>query len=210
MMVKSVFAVCMVMALAPCKAQNINANAAIVPVQIESCKFSFRDFVRGSIIEPRVENEFKSAAYAAKIHVNGSEKSFGFDITCHAKFHNENEVSTRFGGRFNKNEKKWIPDFGDASENDILELEKVTKTFSLDSRNGHGFYTIQDDLDGEPSRRVRHISYCLFHETNAVCGYGQVKRLVDAKSDMLPYALRILRSVEFTDTPAATDKTTNP
>ncbi|WP_209938202.1 hypothetical protein [Paraburkholderia sp. LEh10] len=106
----------------------------------------------------------------------------------------------------NPQTKKWVSDFEDASGDEVSQLRPVTKTFPLSSKNGNGFYTIQDDLNGEPFRRMRHITYCLFHEAKAIRGDGEVKRLTDAKGDMLPYALSILRSIEFIDSPGVRDE----
>ncbi|MFC6950187.1 hypothetical protein ACFQI9_37465 [Paraburkholderia dipogonis] len=198
------------MALTPCHAQNIDTHGTRITMHIDTCNFSLMDVFHGLIIEPTADNGFKYAGYEAKVHLNGGVKSFGFEMTCRGRFANKNQVAIEFGARFDAKERKWVPDFGDASEDEISDLKDVTKTFPLDSRNSSGFYTIQDDQDGEPSRRMRHISYCLFHETKAICGDGQVKRLVDAKSDMLPYALKILRSVEFSDTSAEAGKGINP
>lgn len=191
---------CIALAYVPCEAQNMNMPSRTVVLQVKSCSFNVRDMFNGSISAPGKENNFESAGYSAEIHISGAERSFGFNFSCHSQFDDVNEVAKEYGGHFELEEKKWVPDFPGASADDVLQLKEITRTLPLQSKNGHGFYTIQDDTVGEPNRRVRHISYCLFHEKKAICGFGDVKRLADPKDDMLPYALKILRSVEFTDT----------
>jgi hypothetical protein len=204
MIVKMPSVALLAMALVPCRAQSLKTSTPVVVMQVQSCNFAFKDFFHGSISKPGVDNEFRAAGYSANIPVRGSSKTFGFDLTCHEHFSNVNEVASHFGGRLNNKTSIWTSDFGEASKKDIVQLRLVTKTFPLKSKNGHGFYTIQDDLDGEPKRRLRHLSYCLFHAEKALCGYGVVKRLIDSKSDMLPYARGILRTVEFTAALGAT------
>ena len=201
---------CIATALAPCIAQSRDTSPVRMDLQVQSCDFNFTDAFSGVINKPNKDNNFGSAGYSATIHVSGAKESFGFDFTCYSQFRDLNEVATDYGGHFEPRQKKWISDFPGAPADEASRLREVTKTFPLNSKNGHGFYTIQDETIGEPYLRMRHISYCLFHGTKAVCGNGQVKRLVDAKSDMLPYALSILRSVEFTDASPETGKTSNP
>ncbi|MGY6158002.1 hypothetical protein [Paraburkholderia strydomiana] len=206
------FAICafLAAATAPCTARPPYMHHSALRMQVQSCNFLLTDALHGSISTPSQENNFESGGYSATMRVFGSEKSFGFNFLCHSQFKNVNEIAENYGGHFEFVTDKWVPFFPGASADEISRLRKVTKIFSLDSKNGHGFYMIQDETVGEPHRRVRHFSYCLFHETKAICGLGDVKRLADAKSDMLPYALRILKSVEFTDTPAETSKSANP
>lgn len=197
-------------ALVPCTGHSKDVSPSTVRLHVQSCDFQFKDTFHGSISAPSNANKFESADYYATMRVGGTEQSLAFNFSCRSEFRDVNEVAIDYGGHLQPVTKKWIPAFPGASVDEVSRLKEVTKTFPLDSANGHGFYMIQDETVGEPNRRVRHFSYCLFHETKAICGDGQVKRLVDAKSDMLPYALKILRSVEFSDTSAEAGKSTNP
>jgi hypothetical protein len=197
MIVKIGFAACIAITCLPGNAASQDKPTSTVTIQLQSCNLRFLDIYRGSITQPRKENDFKAAGYTAKIRRSGAQKTFGFSFMCQAEFNDINQVATHFAGRFNPETRQWVSDFGDAPDGEISRLRFATKTFPLSSKNGNGFYTIQDDLDGEPFRRMRHISYCLFRESKAVCGDGEVKRLADAQGDMLSYALSILRSVEF-------------
>lgn len=196
--------------LLPSTAQSRDISARDVVLQVKSCKFRFQDTLESLITTPRKENDFQSAGYSAVVHIASMEKTFGFNFSCHSQFRDENEVAADYGGYLKPGQSKWISAFPGASPDEVSRLRKVTKTLPLISRNGRGFYTIQDETVGEPARRVRHFSYCLFHKAQAICGDGEVKRLADTKSDMLPYALSILRNIEFIDSPSASTKPTNP
>lgn len=210
MIVKIVFAASLTLVSLSCISESRYGSTRPTTLKIQSCDFRFSDFFHGTVTQPGSENDFRSAGYSAKITISRSEQSFGFNFTCHSDFNDKNEIAMQFAGRLNPDAKQWVSDFGDASSEDISHLIPATKTFPLSSKNGTGFYTIQDDLDGEPTRRMRHISYCLFHEAKAICGDGEVMRLADVKSDMLSYALQILRSVEFKDRPATTKNRASP
>jgi hypothetical protein len=181
-----------------------------VTLTVGSCFFSLKDLYNGKITLPRVENDFKFAGYEAAVKATNLDEHFGFYFSCHDNIQSMNDVASKFGGRYDSKKNRWVPDFDDAPKQDIARLRSVTKIFAFNSVNGHGFYTIQDELDGEPYNRMRHISYCLFYEKKGVCGDGQVKRLSDPRSDMLSYALKILRSIEFTDAPPEAGKDTRP
>lgn len=177
---------------------SARADTSIL-IEIGECRFRISDSFHGSITDPKPENDFRYAGYDASVRVADVVKSFGLNFSCQKIEDDDVEVSARFGGRFNAYLNRWVPDFGDASAHDVVNLKRLTKTFPLTSKNSKGFYTIQDDLDGELSRRMRHISYCLIRGAAAVCGDGVVKRLADSKSDMLPYVLQVLRSIKFED-----------
>ncbi|GIX23872.1 MAG: hypothetical protein KatS3mg122_1103 [Caldimonas sp.] len=91
-------------------------------------------------------------------------------------------------------------------------LDRAVRFFELRSVNATGYAVTQDDVIGDERGRRRVLDYCLFHKAKAVCssfdtrmGYvPDIRR--NPKNDLTPYALKILRSIEFIDdatTPAA-------
>lgn len=84
-------------------------------------------------------------------------------------------------------------------------LEGAVRFYELRSINASGFAVTQDDVIGDENTRRRVLDYCLFHDRKAVCssfdtrmGYlPQIRR--NPKHDLTPYALKILRSIEFID-----------
>jgi hypothetical protein len=81
-----------------------------------------------------------------------------------------------------------------------LAREKAAyKIFPIQAKNSTGAAITEDDLIGEPAKRVRRFSFCLRKPPVALCGSSQqVKRLADPKSDVLPYMLEVIQSIEFT------------
>lgn len=89
-------------------------------------------------------------------------------------------------------ETEWVKKYADADH--FYELTTGTAT---------GFAITRDDVIGDESRRERHLHYCLIREPKAICGQGVMGSLEDIKKnpriDLTPYALQILRSIEFLD-----------
>jgi len=169
---------------------------------VQSCHFKMADKFGGSILRPRAENDFKFAGYSATITSGSKSREFGFSLGCSDGVANANDIAAKNGATYDAKKKKWVAYFGDVSKEDADLLRPVTRVGPLDAVNGHGFYLTQDDTDGDLPRRTRSLTYCLFHDNKALCGHGQVMKLSDPKGNLLPYALTILRSIEFIDTPA--------
>ncbi|GAB3629583.1 hypothetical protein PTE30175_01286 [Pandoraea terrae] len=119
------------------------------------------------------------------------------DLTMRSKA----KVALERGGVYDEKLQRWEAHY--ASEWDAEGLRPVTTIRALNAVNGSGFYLTQDDTDGDEWRRERYLSFCLFHGTKAMCGGENVMRLEDPKGNLLPYYLKILRSIEFVDPPAA-------
>jgi hypothetical protein len=112
--------------------------------------------------------------------------------------------------RLDKEAGKWVRDmsgyyeraYADSSSLTSAErsaTEKSIHVFSVTSVNARGFAVSQDDIMGEPRRRIRHFYYCLIKPPKALCGDGQVGQLANPKTDLTAYALQIIRSIEFLD-----------
>ncbi len=69
--------------------------------------------------------------------------------------------------------------------------------------NASGWAVHVDDMIGDERARRRRLFYCVTHEEKAVCGNSFMGYLPEihrhSKNDLTPYALRILRSIEFLD-----------
>ncbi|WP_156824684.1 hypothetical protein [Caldimonas manganoxidans] len=122
--------------------------------------------------------------------------------------------------RFDPHANVWRRDMQNLYESNGFELdddfkktlERGVRFYELRSVNASGFAVTQDDVIGDENKRRRVLDYCLFHDKKAVCssfdtrmGYvPDIRR--NPKNDLTPYALKILRSIEFIDdatTPAA-------
>ena len=83
------------------------------------------------------------------------------------------------------------------------QLDRAVRIYEMKSVNAAGFAFTLDDVIGDERGRIRYFRYCLFRGPKAICGQTDVGLLVDIrrnpKHDLTPYALKILRSIEFID-----------
>ena len=110
--------------------------------------------------------------------------------------------------RYDHTEKRWIADYknwmksANPTTQERLHFTKGMKVYSVKSKNGQGYAYTHNQLTGDEKHRPRYLSYCLFHDTKALCGGGEVGLISDGpKGDLTPYVLQILRSIEFLPDP---------
>lgn len=105
--------------------------------------------------------------------------------------------------RFDSTKKIWVKDFSERSYADDAEsykkLDKASRVYNIQAKNSNGYVYTEDDLIGEEWQRDRNMHFCLLRPPKALCGDAPVMRLNDPKSNVLPYVLQILRSIEFID-----------
>lgn len=81
--------------------------------------------------------------------------------------------------------------------------------YELTTKTAKGFAMTRDHVIGDESRRERRLHYCLIREPKAICGQGVMGTLEDIKkrpkTDLTPYALQILRTIEFVDDVPSSD-----
>jgi hypothetical protein len=89
-------------------------------------------------------------------------------------------------------DEEWVKKYADADH-----------FYELTTKTAKGFAMTRDHVIGDESRRERHLHYCLIREPKAICGQGVMGTLDDIKkrpkTDLTPYALQILRTIEFVD-----------
>lgn len=162
----------------------------------EQCAISVKDYFKGHLASGMPLN---ASYWTDKPPVQTLMSKFGVSFVCASLIDNSKGVIARqHGAVYDEDRKKWVPYF--ESDSDARLLDTFTKVHNLKAVNGDGFYLTQDDRDGDPARRQRYLSFCIFHETMAVCGEEPVMYLSDPDGNMLPYVLDILRSVEFVGT----------
>lgn len=94
----------------------------------------------------------------------------------------------------------WQPDFTSLSEEDLALLKPVTRIFSLKAINSSGVGVTQDAVNGDSKQRSRAFTFCLRHPPVMLCGStSTIAYPYYSKSGVMPYALRILSSLEFVD-----------
>lgn len=162
----------------------------------QKCIISVKDYFKGHLASGM---PLHASYWTEKPPVKTLISKFGVNFVCASLMdQSKEEIARQHGAVYDGNRKKWIPYLD--SERDAKLLGKFTTVGSLHAINGNGFYVIQDDRDGDPAQRERYLTFCIFHETMAVCGGEPVMSLSDPKGNLLPYVLDILRSVEFIDT----------
>ncbi|WP_152494914.1 hypothetical protein [Paraburkholderia kururiensis] len=161
----------------------------------QKCIISVKDYFKGHLASGMPLN---ASYWTEEPPVKTLMPKFSVNFVCSSLMdQSKNEIARRHGATYDRNKKKWTPYFD--SERDAKILGKFTTLHSLNTTNGSGFYVIQDDRDGDPAQRERYLSFCIFHETIALCGSEPVMYISDPKGNLLPYALDIIRSVEFID-----------
>jgi hypothetical protein len=163
----------------------------------QKCIISVKDYFKGHLASGIPLN---ASYWTERPPVKTLMSNFGVNFVCTSLMdQSREEIARQYGAVYDGNRKKWIPYFD--SERNAKLLGEFTKVGNLDTVNGSGFYLIQDDRDSDPAQRERYLSFCIFHEAIALCGGEPVMYIGDPKGNLLPYALDILRSVEFIDTP---------
>ncbi|QDL56416.1 hypothetical protein [Rhodoferax aquaticus] len=129
-----------------------------------------------------------------------------FNLTCYDKDDPDADgAPTNYSGaRYEKSKKIWVKDlerwfnsWNPTPEERVIG-DKATRVVNIQAANSRGYVQLTDDTTGEEGGRRRNMSFCLFHPPKALCGYGTVAYLADGpKGDLTPYALEMIRSIEF-------------
>ncbi|WP_155741065.1 hypothetical protein [Burkholderia diffusa] len=103
---------------------------------------------------------------------------------------------------FDENGKQWKEDFSALSAEDLALLKPVTRIFPLEAANSTGIAATQEQVNGDPKTRDRRFAFCLRHPPVMLCGgTAQIARPFCQESDLLPFALTVVKSIEFIDAP---------
>jgi len=142
--------------------------------------------------------------------------SIGFNLYCYDK-NDPKQLHTY--GVLNEKNQRWIKDVSlmrkslkdseDGFEKVYAEqIIATTYVYDIRARNAHGWADTFEELTGDERGRKRYMSFCLFHQKKTLCGNGTVAQLAEGrKGDLTPYALEILKSIEFlSDGPSETAK----
>jgi hypothetical protein len=122
-----------------------------------------------------------------------------FRFACHDA---DSEVVTQgWGKRASSGE--WVASVSPADE---PLFKGALRMHQVHAVNASGWAVAVDDVIGDERYRLRRLYYCVIHTSKAVCGHSEMGLLPDIrrnmKNDLTPYALKILRSIEFIEHPA--------
>jgi hypothetical protein len=104
--------------------------------------------------------------------------------------------------RYNERRQRWERDV-----DGLLPVEKqATHNFPVKSINSEGFAVTFDAINGDPKSRARAFAFCLRRPPVMLCGSStQISRPYYKESDLLPFALTLIRSISFIDDPLKAD-----
>ncbi|CAE6736130.1 hypothetical protein R70006_02348 [Paraburkholderia domus] len=123
----------------------------------------------------------------------------GFSLNCN-KAHDK-QIGISLGAKLVNG--RWLryDPWGDGPE--LVPFEKLAhvRTVQLKGRNWIGKGITVDDTTGDEERRGRIFSFCLVHNTQALCGTTPVAWLANPKVNQLWKIRAILESIEFVDAP---------
>lgn len=132
-----------------------------------------------------------------------------FFVSCYDK--GDEAISKGAIARFDVSQNKWIKDIANAyqanaiSEKGMEEINAVSEVKNIESVNSTGYAAVTSDTVGDESRRVKTMTFCLFHLAKALCGSGTVAYLADGrKGDLTKHTLEMIRSIKFLDATAPT------
>lgn len=121
--------------------------------------------------------------------------------------------------RFDEHSGRWVKD----TQNFIKQFSepewqqnygRAIRFYELSNVSAKGFAYTQDDVIGDERYRTRQLRYCLIRPPNALCGQSEMGNLREIKknpqADWTPYALKIVRSIEFFDGSTPVDITPLP
>ncbi|KAF0843986.1 hypothetical protein FNL37_1421 [Methylovorus glucosotrophus] len=87
--------------------------------------------------------------------------------------------------------------------NKAEEIIETTQVYDIKAVNGHGWADTYVYLIGDEQYRQRSMSFCIFHDSKALCGNGKVAYVNEPQGDLTQHAIEILRTIEFLpDVPA--------
>jgi len=93
---------------------------------------------------------------------------------------------------------QWIPDVSWLTS----EEQRATRIFPLHGVDSAGVGMTRDAINGDEEARDRAFAFCLRHPPVMLCGStSQIARPYYNKTGLMPYALAIIKSIEFIDTP---------
>lgn len=111
-----------------------------------------------------------------------------------------NRIRNIVSARYNQREEHWEEDYSAISADEIPLVKPVTRSFLFQTANSQGIGITRDAINGEPRMRDRGFAFCLRHPPVVLCGYTpQIARPYYKHSDLLPFAMTIVKSIEFID-----------
>ncbi|WP_062090385.1 hypothetical protein [Caballeronia udeis] len=109
------------------------------------------------------------------------------------------QIKHTLSAGYDERQQKWTRDV-----DGLLPVEKLTtRNFPVRAVNSDGFAVTYDAINGDPKTRSRAFAFCLRRPPVMLCGSTpDIARPYYRQSDLLPFALKLVRSIEFGDSPS--------
>jgi hypothetical protein len=125
----------------------------------------------------------------------------GFALFCRDS--SEKQIGIALGAKYVSGQWLRYDPWGDGPELTPFDKQEHARSVPLKGTNWAGTALTIDDTTGDEKRRGRRLSFCLIHETLALCGHAPVAWLADRKKrNDIERIKAILESAEFVDTPS--------
>ena len=136
-------------------------------------------------------------------------QTFYMGFTCYAE---DDDIVGASAVRFDSERNEWVRDIEKRiaathatwSTKDLMEMRRdfarAIQVYPLKTTNASGYAYSEDDTTGVAQWHRRTLNFCLIKPPKALCGGNFNGYYVDNKeTDLTPYFLQILRSIEFID-----------
>lgn len=144
-----------------------------------------------------------AAPYPAPWKSKSHMTSIRFNLRCEDA---REQLESKGLAKFNTQKGIWEKDVsgrfeldgGKLASEDYQLYDQATRLYNIVAVNSNGYVATEEDVIGDEEKRERRLNFCVFHGSKALCGMGSVAYLADgSKGDLTPYALEMIRSIEF-------------
>jgi len=163
----------------------------LVSTDGNTCPITFEDPYDGRVTNSRyvTDNIYKPGNHGGELYLEFKCISSG----------DTDQIKHTLSARYNERLQKWTQDV-----DGLLPIEKLTtRNFPVKAVNSDGFAVTYDAINGDPKTRSRAFAFCLRRPPVLLCGSTpDIARPSYRQSDLLPFALKLVRSIEFSDSPS--------
>lgn len=163
----------------------------LVTTDGNTCPITFEDPYGGRVTNRRyvTDNLYKPGNHRGELYLEFKCIDSG----------DKDQIKHTLSARYNEQQHKWTQDV-----DGLLPMEKLTiRNFPVRAVNSDGFAVTYDAINGDPKTRSRAFAFCLRRPPVMLCGSTpDIARPYYRQSDLLPFALKLVRSIEFGDSPS--------
>ncbi len=186
------------------RAQDASVQTTHRPLHVVGpCQFQIANMFGGNFDVSREHNDSvpqQGIYYFPDVGPKAPHVLSSFSLNCWSS--RDTDVDAALGAK--RTNDQWMRYGPSLDGPDLTPFEKGAhpQTVTLKGENWTGIGLTVDATTGDKEKRPRVFSFCLIHETQALCGSVPVVWLADPKHNDLWMVKSILQSVVFSDPPA--------